>query len=125
MHRAVGPTTTATTSMMSDDSMGHVSGSDDKVYVPECVASSLSTAALEQLATYDNDIQLDDECVNNEDRKLVVGCNYMGLGQTCRGCYMTCQGALRYLEDYPDQIEEWVSVRHDKRGRRWRSGQQQ
>lgn len=75
----------------------------------ECSKASLSDAAQEQLDTYDNDMSLDEKCVDDSASTLVVGCNYMGLGQECRGCYMTCDGAVKYMEDHPEQIDAWVS----------------
>jgi len=73
----------------------------------DCKAA-LSDSDLEQLSIYDKDIYVDSDCVDSE-TPLPVHCNYMGLGQECRGCFKTCDGALRYMDDYAAEIAEWVS----------------
>lgn len=70
--------------------------------------SAISAAAAEQLAIYDKDLYLEPDCVNGA-VPLPVHCNYMGLGQECRGCFMTCDGATRYTDDFADEIAVWVS----------------
>ena len=75
----------------------------------ECSKSSLSQAAQEQLDIYDKDLYLEPACVNGT-VPLPVHCNYMGLGQECRGCYMTCEGAMKYMDDFPQEIADWVSL---------------
>lgn len=57
---------------------------------------------------YDKDLYLEDGCVNGA-VPLPVNCNYMGLGQACRGCFTTCAGAQKYMEDFPDEIGVWVN----------------
>lgn len=57
---------------------------------------------------YDKDLYLEPNCVNGHS-PLPVHCNYMGLGQECRGCYMTCCGAMKYMADFADEYAEWVS----------------
>lgn len=66
---------------------------------------------------YDKDLYLEPDCVNGA-VPLPVHCNYMGLGQECRGCYMTCEGVERYMEDFADEIEEWVSMTPNRDVRR-------
>lgn len=63
---------------------------------------------MEQLSIYDKDIYVDSDCVDGE-TPLPVHCNYMGVGQECRGCFTTCDGAERYMIDYAEEIAEWVS----------------
>lgn len=75
-------------------------------YGQECSYSALSDAAQEQLDVYDKDLYLEPDCVNGA-VPLPVHCNYMGLGQECRGCYLTCDGATKYMEDFPEEIEVW------------------
>lgn len=78
----------------------------------ECSKSALSDAAVEQLDIYDKDLYLEPDCVNGA-TPLPVHCNYMGLGQECRGCYMTCDGVMQYMEDFASEVEIWVSGRQD------------
>lgn len=73
----------------------------------DCKAA-LSDADLEQLSIYDKDIYVDFDCVDSE-TPLPVHCNYMGVGQECRGCFTTCDGALRYMGDYAGELDVWVS----------------
>ncbi|CAM9343904.1 unnamed protein product, partial [Hapterophycus canaliculatus] len=72
----------------------------------ECSLSALPDAAVEQLNMYDKDLYLEDDCINGA-VPLPVHCNYMGLGQACRGCYTTCAGAEKYMETFPDEIGVW------------------
>lgn len=73
----------------------------------ECSLSALSDAALEQLSIYDKDLYLERDCVNGA-TPLPVHCNYMGLGQECRGCFLTCDGATKYMGDFSEEIAVWV-----------------
>ena len=56
---------------------------------------------------YDKDLYLEPNCVNGY-TPLPVHCNYMGLGQECRGCYKTCDGAAKYMADFPSEVAAWV-----------------
>lgn len=71
-----------------------------------CSLSALSDAAMEQLNIYDKDLYLEPDCVNGT-TPLPVHCNFMGLGQECRGCFLTCDGAMKYMDDFPDEITVW------------------
>lgn len=75
----------------------------------ECSKAAMSDAAVEQLDMYDKDLYLEADCVNGV-VPLPVHCNYMGLGQECRGCFLTCDGATRYQEDFAAEIDVWVSA---------------
>ncbi|CAM9668249.1 unnamed protein product [Ectocarpus sp. 12 AP-2014] len=77
-----------------------------RVQAQECIVSSLSDAAQEQLSMYDKGLYLEPDCVNGAS-PMPVHCNYMGLGQECRGCFMTCDGATRYLDDFAEEISVW------------------
>lgn len=71
--------------------------------------STLSDAAKEQLSIYDKSIYVEPDCVDSA-TPLPVHCNQMNLGQECRGCYLTCEGARKYIEDFAGEIDEWVSA---------------
>ncbi|CAN0035810.1 unnamed protein product [Ectocarpus fasciculatus] len=89
----------------SDDGASDDGASDDGG-AGSCNIDSLSDADQQQLALYDSDMYLEDDCVNDS-TPLPLSCNYMGLGQECRGCFLTCVGALKYMEDKPEHIEEY------------------
>lgn len=57
---------------------------------------------------FDQDLYLEPACTSGA-TPLPVHCNYMGIGQECRGCYMTCDGVSRYLEDFAEEYAVWVS----------------
>lgn len=69
--------------------------------------SALSDAAAEQLSIYDKAVYLEPDCINGA-TPLPVNCNHMGLGQECRGCFLTCDGAMKYMEDFAAEIAQWV-----------------
>lgn len=73
-----------------------------------CSKDELSGAAQGQLDIYDNDLYLEPNCVNGY-TPLPLHCNYMGLGQECRGCFMTCDGAKKYKTDFAAEYAVWVS----------------
>ena len=52
-----------------------------------CSRNSLNDANQQHLALYDNDMYLEDDCVKDS-TSLPLSCNYMGLGQECRGCFL-------------------------------------
>lgn len=56
---------------------------------------------------YSKDLYLEPGCVNGT-TPLPMHCNYMGLGQECRGCYMTCMGVMMYMQDYAEEYAIWV-----------------
>lgn len=61
------------------------------------------------MAKYDKDLYLEEDCINGT-VPLPVHCNYLGLGQECRGCFTTCDGAERYLEDFAAEYAVWVRL---------------
>ncbi|CAM9210567.1 unnamed protein product [Ascophyllum nodosum] len=70
----------------------------------ECSFSSLSDATQEQLAIYAKDIYIEPDCLGGATPLLL--CNYLGLGQECRGCFTTCDGAQDFVSDNPGEIAE-------------------
>ena len=78
---------------------------DEETLNLECQRSSMTAADQMQLDVYDTDMYLDPACVSDN---IPNGCNYFGLGQECRGCFMTCDGASTYLEDKAQEIAEKV-----------------
>lgn len=75
--------------------------------------SALSGAEVEQLGIYGKDLYLEPDCVNGA-TPLPVHCNYMGLGQECRGCFLTCDGATQYMDDFSEEITVWVRPSFEK-----------
>lgn len=73
----------------------------------ECSLEALSDAAVEQLEIYDKGLYLEPNCANGF-TPMPVHCNYMGLGQECRGCFESCDGAMKYMDDWPQEIDVWV-----------------
>ena len=71
--------------------------------------SAISAAAAEQLAMYDKDLFLDSNCVDDA-TPLPFHCNFMGIGQECRGCFTTCDGAAMYIEAFAEEIAVFVSI---------------
>lgn len=76
---------------------------------PECDKAALPEAAREQLDKYDKELYLEPDCVDPS-TPLPMHCNFMGLGQECRACFMTCDGAERYIMDFADEYAVWVSA---------------
>lgn len=70
----------------------------------ECKRESLTAADLEGLDVYDYDMYIEPACTEFTEH-LPNGCNFMGLGQGCRGCYETCEGALYYIKMHKDEID--------------------
>lgn len=58
---------------------------------------------------YDKGMYIDPECSDTSIDPL-NHCNYLGIGQDCRGCYMTCEGAMRYKEDFAAEYAIVVSA---------------
>ena len=85
-----------------DDLRGVIMDSGDDSVEAECVRASLTAADLEGLDVYDFDMYVESACLTPE--YLPNGCNFMGLGQACRGCYETCEGALYYIKMHQDEI---------------------
>lgn len=79
---------------------------DEESMEAECNRSSLTAADLESLDVYDFDMYIESGCLQTTN--LPNGCNFMGLGQGCRGCYSTCEGALYYIKMNESEIEEKV-----------------
>lgn len=73
----------------------------------ECSVSALSAAAAEQMDMFGKGLYLEPACVDGT-QPLPMHCNYMGIGQECRGCFMTCDGATSYIENFADEIAVWV-----------------
>eukprot|EP00752_Nemacystus_decipiens_P018678 g16744.t2 len=70
-----------------------------------CVAA-LSSYAVEKLYQYDRRLYFDPECEN--DTANLPYCNFMGLGQGCRGCFMSLAGARKYrAEVVADDTFDW------------------
>lgn len=80
---------------------------DDGSMNAECNRSSLTAADLEGLDVYDLDMYIEPACMETTEH-LPNGCNFMGLGQGCRGCYETCEGALYYIKMNKNEIDEKV-----------------
>eukprot|EP00904_Undaria_pinnatifida_P012394 jgi/Undpi1/8285/HiC_scaffold_25.g10754.m1 len=72
----------------------------------ECSVSALSAAAAEQMDMFGKGLYLEPACVDGT-QPLPMHCNYMGIGQECRGCFMTCDGATSYIENFADEIAVW------------------
>eukprot|EP00752_Nemacystus_decipiens_P006195 g5590.t1 len=85
-----------------DDLRGVIMGSSDDDTRAMCVRSSLTAEDLEGLDVYDFDMYVEPACMTPE--HLPNGCNFMGLGQGCRGCYETCEGALYYIKMHKEEI---------------------
>jgi len=75
----------------------------DKSADAECNSESLTTANLEGLDVYEFGMYIEPACMETTEH-LVSGCNFMGLGQGCRGCYKTCEGALYYVKMHQEEI---------------------
>lgn len=109
--------TTATTTTTTNDNNNDNNDDDNHNKGAMCIKESLSDADLVSLEIYDNDMYVEPDCVDDSITELVVGCNFMGLGQSCRGCYMTCEGALKYIEDNGDEIKSRVRAKKAGAGR--------
>lgn len=62
----------------------------------------------EQLEMYDKDLYLDPTC-SEVSADPVNHCNMFGIGQDCRACYMTCEGAMAYMIDFSGEYDVVVS----------------
>lgn len=73
----------------------------------ECRRASLTAEDLESLDVFDFDMYIDPGCMETIEHRP-NGCNFMGLGQGCRGCYETCEGALYYVKMHKTKIRKKV-----------------
>eukprot|EP00903_Cladosiphon_okamuranus_P007826 g7572.t1 len=55
---------------------------------------------------YELDLYIEPLCVEPAEHVLPNGCNFMGLGQGCRSCFKTCDGALAYMKAFEVEISE-------------------
>lgn len=77
----------------------------------ECSYDNLSEANRGYLDLYDKGVYIDPECAaEHAPGDVVAHCNMFNLGQECRGCHNTCEGALAYREDFPDEYAQYVSA---------------
>lgn len=63
----------------------------------------------EQMDKYGKDLYIDPAC-SETSIDPVNHCNMFGIGQNCRGCYNTCEGALLYKEDFAAEYAVVVSL---------------
>ena len=68
---------------------------------------SLSQETVDELEMYDKEVYNEPACL--EAPPLPIQCNFMGISQDCSACFMTCDGANKFLADTLLDIEEWVS----------------
>ena len=69
---------------------------------------ALDDSMREQMERYDKELFIDPAC-SEVSEDPVNHCNMLGIGQNCRGCYNTCEGAIQYRIDFAGEYAVVVS----------------